>query len=312
MWSGRWVWAVALALAIALPRHAVGESKPERVLVLSSSGGEAYDRTIGGLRSAVEEARGEARVDVRRLAGDERNLARVMAEVRTDPPDVLVTLGSFATNGAASVADDLPVVAALIVDSKPLQRIPNATAVVLEFPVAVELQWLARFLPMRKLVGVLYDPSTNSRKIAEAKEAARRVGIRLVSREVGSPERLPGALKSLTRGVDALWGLADPMVLSPATAKSILTFSFRNRIPFTGLSESWVKAGALYSLERDYADIGAQCADLVVRVLRGATASSLPPVRPRKVLYSINLSAARHMKLSLSDQLVEGATNVFE
>jgi putative ABC transport system substrate-binding protein len=99
-------------------------------------------------------------------------------------------------------------------------------------------------------------------------------------------------------------------VLSPATAKSILVFSYRNRIPFAGLSDSWTNAGALYSLDRDYVDIGRQCAEIAVRIERGARADSLPVKHPRTVLYSVNLKAARHMNLKISETLIANARHV--
>ncbi|MBM4256658.1 MAG: hypothetical protein FJ147_12275 [Deltaproteobacteria bacterium] len=108
-----------------------------------------------------------------------------------------------------------------------------------------------------------------------------------------------------------LWGIADQTVLSPRTAEPILLFSFRNRIPFAGLSTSWAKAGALYALDRDYKDVGTQCGELALKILRGTPAGTLPPQTPRKVAYALNLKTAEHMKLSLPQPLIDGAQQVF-
>jgi putative ABC transport system substrate-binding protein len=88
-------------------------------------------------------------------------------------------------------------------------------------------------------------------------------------------------------------------------------FSFRNRMPFSGLSASWVKAGALYALDRDYEDLGAQCAEMALKVLDGKHAGSIPPARPRKVRYVLNLRTAEHLKLNLPSELVDGAAEVY-
>ena len=114
-----------------------------------------------------------------------------------------------------------------------------------------------------------------------------------------------------TNRADVLWGLADQVVLNPKTVQSILLFSLRNRIPFVGLSSTWVKAGALYALDRDYGDIGAQCGELAVKVLQGAPPASLSPAGPRKVVYAINMKTARLLKLEIQDSLVQGAQAVF-
>jgi putative ABC transport system substrate-binding protein len=101
-------------------------------------------------------------------------------------------------------------------------------------------------------------------------------------------------------------------VFNPQTAQSILLFSLRHRIPFVGLSLSWVSAGALYALDRDYQDIGRQCGELALQVIHGARAGALPPSAPRKVVYSVNLKTARQLKVEIPHSLVEGAQKVIE
>src|SRR2546425_8044938 len=114
------------------------------------------------------------------------------------------------------------------------------------------------------------------------------MGLTLLARKAHSPKDLPDALASLNNRADGLWGVADQIVLNPQTVKPILLFSLRNRIPFVGLSATWVKAGALYALDRDYDDIGRQLGEAAVKILRGAAPGSLPPASPRKVVYCIN------------------------
>ena len=67
-----------------------------------------------------------------------------------------------------------------------------------------------------------------------ASQVAKKMGLTLHLRKIVSPREIPAALESLANEVDALWGLADPVVLTPETAEPILLFSFRSRIPFIG------------------------------------------------------------------------------
>ena len=198
-----------------------------------------------------------------------------------------------------------------MVDAGDLGEHEEATGVMLEFPPAVQLQWVRSFLPDAQTVGVLYNPEENRDTIAEAQRAAARLDLRLVAHEIQRPEDLPGALESLAREVDVLLAVTDRMVLSPQTARAILLFTFRNRLPFVGLSASWVKAGALYALERDYEDLGAQCADMALRVQRGTPPSSIPVGMPRKVTFVLNVRTAEHLRLRLPPSLVEDAAEVF-
>jgi len=76
-------------------------------------------------------------------------------------------------------------------------------------------------------------------------------------------------------------------------------------------SAAWVKAGALYSLDWDYADLGAQCGEIAARVLQGSPPASIPAAAPRKVQYTLNLYTASQMKLKLSDQMIGGAQQTY-
>jgi putative ABC transport system substrate-binding protein len=299
-------------LAAILAAAAVHAESPARIVVLVSAEGPAYEQALRGLEAHFDQARLPADLDVEKVQGDGSALDRLVAEIASSPPDLVIALGQMA---AARVLEDgpgIPVVGGLLLDSRLLESRENATGIFLEFPVRVQLGWLRKFFPNARSVGVLFHPETNGERILQARDAAKELGFELVAREVGSPLDLPDGLRSLANRVDVLWGIVDPVVLSAATAKSVLSFSYAHRIPFTGLSESWVKAGAVYALERDYEDIGRQCAEAAVRILSGEDVASIRPEGPRRVSYAVNLQAARHMKLELADLLVRGADRVFE
>jgi putative ABC transport system substrate-binding protein len=182
----------------------------------------------------------------------------------------------------------------------------------MEFPLETQFQWLRNVLPQNRTVGVLFNPQENRRTIEEANRIAQSLGLLLIAVEVQTPQALPDALKSLAREADVLWGIPDQTVLSPQTAKPLLLFSFRNRIPFVGLSTPWVEAGALYALDRDYTDLGVQCGELALQILQGKPAKSLPPVSPRKIVYALNLKTAQYMKVDIPQALVAEARQVFQ
>jgi putative ABC transport system substrate-binding protein len=79
-----------------------------------------------------------------------------------------------------------------------------------------------------------------------------------------------------------------------------------------GLSRSWVQAGALYALGRDFPDIGAQCAEQGLKILRGVPITRIPVVPPRTTGIVLNLRTARHMKIELSPTLIRDAVEIVE
>ena len=107
------------------------------------------------------------------------------------------------------------------------------------------------------------------RRSDEAKLWADKFGLSLRAEKVSTPREIPAALKNLSKSIDVLWGIPDKIVFTQQTAKEILLFSLRNRIPLIGLSSSWVKAGALYALDWNYRDVGKTCGESAVAILKG-------------------------------------------
>jgi len=301
--------AIALRIAALLVLGARDAQAGPLVVVTSRDDG-PYERVMAGVRGALGGVTG-AEVRVYSLQTGQERAMEALREARRAGDVTVITVGSAASRAALDAPGNAPVVACMISDSDKLGASDNATGVLLEFPMETQLQWIRRFLPDSQTIGVLYNPNENRERIEKATKIAKGLGLRMVAREVHQPQDLPGALDSLAREVDLLFAVTDQTVLSPQTAQAILLFSFRNRVPFSGLSASWVKAGALYALERDYQDLGAQCAEMAVAVHGGRRPSSLPPERPRKVGYVLNLKTAEHLKLRLEPELIDGAAEVF-
>jgi putative ABC transport system substrate-binding protein len=230
---------------------------------------------------------------------------------RKDGTCLILALGSLALEAAGREAAGLPVVAGMVLREGDIRRVRGSTGVFLEFPLETQFAWLQHLMPEARRIGVVFNPAENRATIEAAGKMASRMGLELLAREVATPPELPGALESLANRADVLWGISDNVVVTPQTAKSLLLFSFRNRIPFIGLSTAWVKAGAYYALDRDYRDIGRQCAELAGKVLAGADAGSLAPVPPRRVTYSLNLKTAEQMKMHVPSSLSKAADQLF-
>ncbi len=302
---------LAAALApVALQTEARGEEGVSVVVVTSRDDG-PYDGVVSGIQRTLTAAGRGRTVKVHSLQREPEDAIDALRQAREVGGSPILTIGSVATRAALDSPGDAPIIACMVVDSPELHGAENATGVLLDFPLETQLEWIRRFSPRSRTIGVLYNPAENLDEIRTAQRIAERLGLKLVGRQVRRPQDLPDALDDLAREADLLWGVTDQLVLSRQTAEAILLFSFRNRIPFTGLSASWVKAGALYALDRDYEDLGAQCGEMAVKVLNGRRVTSLPPETPRKLVYALNLRTAEHLKVELPPDLIRGAQQVF-
>ena len=292
------------------PVSAVAAS-PKVVIVLSQESS-PYADMVQGFRASLAGAGVQAEIEIHNLKGNSENAPNMLRPFKNEPPTMFLTVGSLATQAVLADHDEVPVIASLTAHLEKYKKKGNLTGVSLEFSLESQFEVMRRILPEVATVGVLYSPKENQETIDLATTLAKKLGVKLVSKPVETPRDIPDALESLANNVDLLWGITDQVVVSPQTAEPILLFSFRNKIPFAGLSAPWVKAGSLYALERDYGDIGTQCGEIATKIFNKATPRSIHVTSPRKVLFSINLKTARSMKIELSRKITESATQVFQ
>jgi putative ABC transport system substrate-binding protein len=264
-----------------------------------------------GFRNSLAALRVRARIKLYTIGRRGSIPAAVADEQSTTAPDLVFAIGPKAARAAIERFDTTPIVAVLVRDPAQLEGAPNATGVLFDYTVETQLQWMRKLLPNRTQVGVLFSKK-NDKRIRAADKVAKDLGLDLLPQQVHRPRDLPLALRELARDADLIWAPSDRTVINENTAKQFIVFSFQNRIPLSGDSTGLVKAGALFSLERDYADIGKQAGELAAQILGGAAPATLPPEPPRRLLYSVNLKTARHMRIQLSDEVVQNAARAFE
>ncbi len=292
----------------------VGKVQAENVnnIILISHNTAPYKEVFAGFQSFLNQQGIKVNHDEYILESDKSKTKEIIQQIKGRKASLLFTVGNKATEIVLNDISDTPVVASMILKNTKLTNARNVTGVMLEYSLETEFSLLRQLLPEARRVGVIYNPKENREKINSADIIAKKMGLILCTQEVNNPKDLPNALKNIAKNADVLWGISDNMVLNAQTAKQMLLFSFRNSIPFCGLSPSWVEAGALYSLCWDYADIGMQGGEAALKILQGNKPSSVPIASPRKELYSLNLKTAKQMKIKISEELVNKAHQVFK
>lgn len=299
--------SIIFTLLLAVQSTALSAS--DHIVVVMSHGSAPYQQALAGFREQLERQGVRAQIDVIEM---NTNTAGPSTLSKVPSASAVLTLGARATRETIRLYPDTKLIATMILGGDDIAGATNAGAVVLEFPLSTQLHWLQKVLPRHKTVGVLFGAEKSRARIEETQRVAIQLGLRLHAEAIATPQEIPDALARLAKHADVLWGIPDPMVLNAQTAETILLFCMRNRIPFMAPSEVWVKAGALFALDRDYTDLGAQAAELAAQVVRGTAPKSLPVATPRKVAYTVNLKAARHLRIDLDPKLIHGARQGYE
>jgi len=307
-----WLIASSVLPQLVMTTPALAITASDRIVIITSGEASPYQDAVNGITQHLNEAAPELTVDVFITSGDQVDLKRAVETATSNDASLIVVLGSKALKACEGLPLDQPILGALVLDERNLAAMPNATGIVLRHPPAVQFDLLKRLIPDVRRVGILYNPKLNATTVEAARNAAEAAGLVLDAVAVESPREIPNALNRLSRRVDVLWGIPDAMVMSAATARNILLTSLRNRVPLVGPASAWTKAGALYSIEWNYNDIGLQTGEMALALIDGTSMVATAPVSPRAVSYSVNLKTATHCNLSISDPVIAGAVSVFQ
>jgi len=155
----------------------------------------------------------------------------------------------------------------------------------------------------------------NNRDVAAEREeldaAIGKGGQKAPIVESGPSDDIEGAIgKFVQNRVDAIIVTADPIFTNRRT--QITTLAARYRIPAIYQWNLFISAGGLISYGTDLEDMYRQAGQYAGRVLKGEKPGDLPVLQPTKFLLSLNLTAAKALRLQIPDKLLALADEVIE
>jgi putative ABC transport system substrate-binding protein len=303
--------ALQLAAAAAVILIPASGAEGSSVCVVMSSESGQFNETVEGFKRHLSQQGLSAEIKLHVLSRDGSQPQDIVLSLSRSKAAHLMVLGSQAAQMVSQQDLGVPVIAGLVFSPAELAAMAKATGVYLDIAVDAQLALIKRLFPKARRVGVLYSME-NEKKITEAAKSCQKLGLSLEAREAIAPKDIPHALEWAGKNADLLWGLMDKVVLTPETAKQILLFSLRNDLPFIGPSENWAKAGAAAAIGWDFEDLGAQCAEIFIKLLKGAKASEIPAAGPRKIEYALNLKTADQLKIEFSPEIINGSKRVFK
>lgn len=224
------------------------------------------------------------------------------------PIDLILTVGNEATSEVSRNISDIPIVFTMVLNPENvITNHENAVGASVNIPIDVQLKMIKEILPAMEDVGIIYDPTWNAGFIEQSINAAKALNLDLLPVPVTSQKDIPNALKQVRNDADVLLAIVDNTVYTSGTARNIIEYTHKNDLPFVGISEPWVKAGALWALYFDNKDIGRQAAELASRILSGNSAATLRIATPEKVHLALNLRTAELIGVEISKKITDNA-----
>jgi len=268
-----------------------GAAEAHHILVIQSTRVKPYEEAFRGFSRACHH-------EAIRFVVSEGKENEIGDFIREEQPRLIVAIGADALEQVRQIRT-IPIIYLMVLNpSKIVPEAKNVTGVQMTPSPVQQVDLIRKALPNVSKVGILYDPNNLSKFVRQAADAARPLGLELVTREVRAPREVPGALLRLRGEIDAFWMLPDPSVVSPETMEFFILFSGENRIPLVSFSRKYVDMGALLALDTDPYDMGMQAGEMATRLLQDAGNRSIPRVEAaRKTVKWVNPNVARRLGL---------------
>jgi len=172
-----------------------------------------------------------------------------------------------------------------------------------DFPVSLQL--LKRIQPDLKRLAILWMVPETSPIVPGVKAEGARLGIQITTVRLKVPDDLPEALRNTIGTQDAVWLAPDPLIITHESLRILRDFSWGNKIPFYGSTNSMTREGAVASVGASFAEMGKAAAAAAKALSEQRESPKI--VFPANAELSLSATAAEKCGIKFSKDMLEEA-----
>jgi putative tryptophan/tyrosine transport system substrate-binding protein len=307
-------WLLFLGMWILSVHPAGAEPALGPIAVFLSDTEEAYTRPMNSFMDEIQMP-----VQIYNLKGDLDNAPREMDRIFTSRSVLIFALGAKAAYTAKVWTADhpqIPVIFASVLNwsrYKLLEGQDNIAGIATEVAPGTQFVSLTMASPEAKRIGAIYSVTHSLETIRQARQAAAKLGMQLVTIPIDRPMEFRQAYKQMVKHIDGFWMLTDPVVYTLANVDWLKKRCTRDRLPCIGQSRNIAEMGVLLAVNPDMANIGLQAASMARNILLNHQTPKqigvMPPLGTRLVL---NAKTAEKIDLKLHRIVKDLATDIIE
>ena len=285
---------VVLFFSFILPRSVA--SAEQRIIAVQGFEIKPYEEALKGFQSVCN-------VETKTIVISEQEGTEITKSIRRIKPDMILAVGVDALSKVKKIKD-IPIVYLMVPNPQSvISKEENITGVSMNIHPEKQLGLLQEVLYQVKRVGLLYDPSKTGFLVEKALYSSKKLGIKLIVKEVHNPKTVPSVLDSMKDEIDAFWMLPDTTVITPETVEYLFLFSLENKIPVLTFSDKYLDLGAMISVSIDAFDIGRQAGEMAKEILSGSDIKNLPRVHAQKAVLTLNLKVAKKLGIRVNNNI---------
>ncbi len=287
----------------------------------------ALDADEKGFEAALASAGFKEGVNVsydrQNAQGDIDKATAIAKKFASDQVDLVHSIATPTSQAVVKAISNIPVVFSSISDPVDAGVVPkdsapgkktatNVTGVSDMWPVLLQMQTYAKFVPNAKKWGTIYNPAeANSvTHIKAMREAAKSLGLELIEVTIGASAEVEQAARSLVGKVQAITITSDNTTV--ANIDAIARVCDKNQIALFAGDVDSVPRGAIAAYGMDYFLVGYSAGKKAALVLKGVKPGDIPWGPVEKFSLVINLKAARAQGVVVSAEWLKKADKVLQ
>lgn len=315
-------------LGVSLARPLVAVAQQTRPVVGFLGSGTAVDQknlvsaVLQGLKEAGLTVGENVDIEYRWADGHYERLPALAEELVKRPVSLIIAAGGSdpgrAAKGATSTIPIVfitaadPIKAGLVANLNRGQGNVTGISMIGSTLESKRLELLHEMFPQAS-IGVMINPGYPAATVQaqEVEEAVRRLGIKVVVINAGTPAEVDTAFARFDeQKVGAVLACNDPFYGSDRT--HIAALALRYKLPAMSFRREFAEVGGLVSYGAEFAEGYRQTGIYAGKILSGAKPADLPVMQPTKFELVINLKTAKAIGLKISETFLVRTDEVIE
>jgi putative ABC transport system substrate-binding protein len=245
------------------------------------------------------------------MGNDSTDKAKISEAISSVKPDLIYAIGAKAYLAGYELKEHLPLLFSSLINWRRLPKDDKVYGVAMEVPLDYQFSMYSYFFPDVKNIGVVYSKKYNRELVSKAVETSRSLGIQLQPVALDKANELSRVLKEMDGNVDALWLIADPVVLSSANnLGQIFEITTKASIPVFSYEPAFQNYGTTITISADPQTIGRQSMAFAQAIVQRKTVAGIQdPVGTHIIL---NLKQVKAFHLKLNEEALDSVTKLIQ
>jgi len=228
-------------------------------------------------------------------------------------PTLIYSIGSkaYQLTQRANI-QEIPLLFSSVINWHRFKQTKQTFGISSELPSEMPLYLYRYFFPKVMRIAVVYSDRFQQQRVEELKKQAKNLNYSLVTIKVDSAEQVLPALAKHQQYFDALWLIADPVVLkSKSQLTAIFTAMDKQKKPIFAYHRSLANLGAVLAITADNHTIGKQVANLAKTIIEQRQPDSVvtPPLGTHIML---DINRANHYQLKLNEDALDSVNELID